>query len=565
MQKRITRFSIVLLLALSLRLILEPNAKSLALYAQSTEHSQTKPTVVLVRPAHWSKSLAEWKTYRSSEYQFSEVDSVGDSELLRKQIAKAISEGATPTAAILLCGDATLEVAPKQWRALTPGIVLDTQIQLGELTTKELCTDALYGDLDQDGCPDVAVGRLPAKTPEELTRMLRRSMDYEAIRPGPWNDTVHVTAGVGGFGYLADTAIETVTRRFLTEGIPSQFHMNVTVASCTSSYCPNPWKLRESYIDRINQGGLFWVYIGHGQVQELDRYEVDGKWLPIGQPSDAARFRCQNRPPIALMLACFTGAFDARVDCFSESLLAQPSGPIAVISGSRVTMPYGLSQLSSELLNGCFRDRIPTLGELLLQAKRRVWVDDETSSIPNDPDDRDQPEVFDIRKRYRKIVTDMAHALNPSDHDLTLERREHVRLMNLLGDPLLKIPYPQPIEVNLPSKATSGERIKISGQSAVSGRLIAEVSLVRDRVPQGVVPVRAYQGTEQENQQMDRNYQTANQLTVTSISQVIDAGRFEVELQIPSDSSGRHVVSVYVYGNREWSVGSQKLLVRKTP
>jgi hypothetical protein len=191
MQKRITRFSIVLLLALSLRLILEPNAKSLALYAQSTEHSQTKPTVVLVRPAHWSKSLAEWKTYRSSEYQFSEVDSVGDSELLRKQIAKAISEGATPTAAILLCGDATLEVAPKQWRALTPGIVLDTQIQLGELTTKELCTDALYGDLDQDGCPDVAVGRLPAKTPEELTRMLRRSMDYEAIRPGPWNDTVH--------------------------------------------------------------------------------------------------------------------------------------------------------------------------------------------------------------------------------------------------------------------------------------------------------------------------------------------------------------------------------------
>jgi hypothetical protein len=137
--------------------------------------------------------------------------------------------------------------------------------------------------------------------------------------------------------------------------------------------------------------------------------------------------------------------------------------------------------------------------------------------------------------------------------------------MNLLGDPLLKIPYPQPIEVNLPSKATSGERIKISGQSAVSGRLIAEVSLVRDRVPQGVVPVRAYQGTEQENQQMDRNYQTANQLTVTSISQVIDAGRFEVELQIPSDSSGRHVVSVYVYGNREWSVGSQKLLVRKTP
>jgi hypothetical protein len=95
-------------------------------------------------------------------------------------------------------------------------------------------------------------------------------------------------------------------------------------------------------------------------------------------------------------------------------------------------MPYGLSQFASELINGCFRDRIPTLGELVFEAKRRVWTDDEESASSIK-----QAEGFDVRKRYRKVVTDMAQALNPSDHDLTLERREHVRLMNLLGDPLL--------------------------------------------------------------------------------------------------------------------------------
>ena len=525
--------------------------------------AQEKPSVILVRPATWSTWLAQWKAYRSSQYQFIEVDSVASSTRLREQIAKAISASSTPTVAIVLCGDAAIEVAPKKWQALTPGIVLNTEIQLGELTTKELCTDALYGDLDQDGCPDIAVGRLPAKTPQELERMLGRSIDYESIAPGPWNDTVHVTAGVGGFGFLADTAIETVTRRFLTEGIPSYFKLNVTVASCTSSYCPNPWKLRESYIDRINQGGLFWVYIGHGQVDQLDHFQVAKEWLPIGQTTDAARFRCQNRPPIALMLACLTGAYDARVDCFSEQLLAQPQGPIAVISGSRVTMPYGLSQLSSELLNGCFRDRIETLGELVLQAKRRVWVDDEKNSVDTSTSDASESEVFDIRKRYRKIVTEMAQALNPSDHDLTLERREHVRLMNLLGDPLLKIPYPKPLELEIPSRATSGEVIKISGTSSQAGKLILELSMVRDRVPESVAALKAYQGTDQDHQQMDNNYQASNRLTVERLEKSIDAGAFEIELQIPPGVSGRYVVSGYVYGDQDWLVGSKKLLIRK--
>lgn len=541
------------------------------LWAQSkvdSANAQSKPTVVLVRPAAWAGSLAQWKEYRSNEYQFVEVDSNSNANQLRSRIAESIDQCVSPAVAILLCGDAALEIAPNQWRGLTPGVVQKTQIQLGELTTKELCTDAPYADIDQDGCPDLAIGRLPAKTPEELERMLRRSKDYESIRPGPWNDMVHVTAGVGGFGFLADAAIETVTRRFLTEGIPSYFRMNVTVASCTSTYCPNPFKLREAYIDRINQGGLFWVYIGHGQVDQLDHFQVDRSWLPIGQPSDASSFACRNRPPIALMLACFTGAFDARVDCFSEHLIAQPEGPIAVISGSRVTMPYGLSQLSSELLNGCFRDRIPTLGELLLQAKRRVWIDDEASgqesnSVASESSSDSPSEGFDIRKRYRKIVTEMAQALNPSQHDLILERREHVRLMNLLGDPLLKIPYPSPIQLEVPERAISGERLKVAGHSGVAGKLVVELALVRDRVPDGVAAVRNYRGTQEDHDRMEKNYQACNELRVDRQERVVGPGEFEIELTVPANASGRHIVSAYVYGEREWSAGSQKLVIRK--
>ena len=514
--------------------------------------------MILVRPDQWSESLDEWKAYRSRQYRFIEVDSVPSAQELRKRIASAASDAGSIPAALVLCGDAALEVSPNRWRALTPGMLIDTQIRLGEMTTQELCTDSLYGDFNDDGCPDLAIGRLPAKTPEELARMLRRSIEYEAIGPGPWNDMVHVTAGVGGFGFLADAAIETVTRRFLTEGIPAHFHMNVTVASCTSTYCPNPWKLRDAYIDRINQGGLFWVYIGHGQVNELDHYSVADQWLPIGQPVDASKFRCPTRPPIALMLACFTGAYDARVDCFSEHLLAQPQGPIAVIGGSRVTMPYGLSQFASELINGCFRDRVPTLGELVFEAKRRVWIDDEESAVS-----MKQAEGFDVRKRYRKIVTDMAQALNPSDHDLTLERREHVRLMNLLGDPLLKIPYPASLDLEVPSKGTSGESVAIQGHSGIAGRMVVELAMARDRVPENAVALRSYRGTQEDHQQMDLNYQASNQLVVHRLERSIESGGFEIDFPIPENCAGRYVLSAYVYGDRDWSVGAEKIAIRK--
>jgi len=552
-------------------------------HPQAGKPGNSKRPVLLVRPSGWETALNAWKDYRSSEYTFVEIDSKPRAAELQSEILRVAKGLQSPPAAILLCSDVAIEVSPKRFEILTPGVVLNTAIRLGEMTTDELCTDALYGDLDADGCPDIAVGRIPAKSPEELQRMLGRSIEYEAIGPGPWNDTVHVTAGVGGFGFLADAAIETVTRRFLSEGIPQHYHLNVTVASCTSTYCPDPLALRDVYIDRINeQGGLFWVYIGHGNVVELDRFQVGQEWLPIGLPSDTAKFNCSRRPPIALMLACFTGAFDARVDSFSEHLLAQPNGPIAVIAGSRVTMPYGLSQLASEMINGCFRDRLPTLGEVVLQAKRRIWIDDEsnpdtqtlaspsTQASPStavsalaSATSAQDPQIVDIRQRYRKIVTEMANALNPSNHDLTLERREHVRLMNLLGDPLLKIAYPQPMELNVQEKIIAGESLKVSGSSPIDGKLIVELALVRDRLPDGVAALASYRGTDQERQQMNQTYATSNQLVVERTEIAVKAGEFSIDIPIRAEARGRYVLSTYVYGQDSWGVASKKLTVQR--
>lgn len=546
---------------------------------RATAEPSPHASVIVVRPARWQSALERWSEYRSREYRIVEIDSQATAEQQVQAIRNAAKGCQPPATAVLLCGDVVREVdasepgrnnaastgKPKsRLEVLTPGIVLETAVRLGPLTTPSLCTDTGFGDLDGDGCPDLAVGRLPAKTPSELERMLERSILYESVAPGPWNDTVHVTAGVGGFGVLADTAIETVTRRFLTEGIPDHFRLQMTYASCTSTYCPNPIKLRESYIERINGGGLFWVYIGHGSVTHLDYMQAGNAWLPIGDADDAGRFRIRSRPPIAIMLACFTGAYDANVDCFSERLLAQESGPVAVIAGSRVTMPYGLSQLASEMINGCFRDRLPTLGDVVLQAKRRIWVDDPHAD-QQAPSEKPPVGIsrVDIRQRYRKIVTDMATALNPGEHDLLAERREHVRLMNLLGDPLLKIPYSDTIEIESPESFEPGSTALIRGKTPIGGRLVVELALVRDRLPEGLVPLSDYNGSPSQLEQMQTTYDTANDLRVSRFEQVVAPGEFKALITVPADLKGRCVISAYVYGENRWAVGSGRISVRK--
>ena len=91
-----------------------------------------------------------------------------------------------------------------------------------------------------------------------------------------------------------------------------------------------------------------------------------------------------------------------------------------------------------------------------------------------------------------------------------------------------------------------------------------ELSLVRDRLPDGVAPLSSYRGTAEQHEAMQRTYERSNDLLVTSKEQTVTEGPFSVDLEIPASAKGRYVVSAYVYGNNTWAVGSERLSVRKS-
>jgi hypothetical protein len=232
-----------------------------------------------------------------------------------------------------------------------------------------------------------------------------------------------VVAGIGGFGSATEALIEATAHQVIRQMVPRTYDVQPTLANPSSPHCPKPGDFAASVRRQFSAGSLAWIYLGHGLPTELDRVPIPGGTEAILSVNDVPLLRRSEQAPLAVLVACYTGALDARRDCLGEELLLAEEGPIAVIAATRVTMPYGNTVLGYELLRACFQDRPATLGEILRLAQRRSLS---------------APEAESLRTSIDKI----AERLSPPPVDLATERREHAAMYQLIGDPLLRLRRP---------------------------------------------------------------------------------------------------------------------------
>ena len=288
---------------------------------------------------------------------------------------------------------------------------------------------------------------------------------------------------------------------------------------------------------------MFWCYIGHGNKRRLDRV-----MLPDGRcdilDCDSARFlNAQHGSPIAIFLACYTGAIDGPDDCLSEEMLRQPHGPIAIVSSSRVAMPYGMAVLSLEMLDGYFQGNVTTLGELLLQSKQKLVAEQSESN------------------RYRKLIESMGRAFMPEPDLLKEERKEHVHLMHLLGDPLLRLKKPVKIVLDSNDRIQAGDTLVVRGDSPLGGTMTVDICYKRDRFRNRPARRREYDSSEQAFAQYDAVYRETHQLTCCAKQFVIEPGEFEIKIDVPADASGECFVRGMVESGSGFALGARPLYV----
>jgi len=545
----------------------------LSLAAPLFSESGRSTHVIVVHPPMFRASLQPWIEHRSAQgYTIHLLETY--SETGENEILHAIRELAaeSPLRAILLVGDA---YSPKAKIETIPSPLVRARVGIEQ----DIASDSIYGDLDGDGLPDVAVGRFSVQSTCELDAIIRKTIRYENQKnPGPWLRRINLTAGVGGFSPILDGSIESAARYIYSRTIPPEYDITLTQADVKSPYCPAPSQFRSETIARLNEGSLFWVYMGHGHHRSLDSVfwpEQSGhapSHAAIFDIGDAQYVSCKNGSPIAIFLACYTGALDAEEDCIAEELHRRETGPVAVFASSRVSMPYGMCVLGIEMIEETFRpgpvDQPLLLGDVILTAKRK--------SIQRQPESSRKQSLGQERS-VRDMVDSLAKMLDPTRGRLEEQRLDHVHLFHLFGDPLLRLPTPLGVKLDAPETAKPNTTIAIhgllpavtvpDGEKWASGqcRAVVELAVPKSRNTVFAPKNRVFSLTAESVREFNALYAQANQRVISRVIVNVSQQEFYAQLPIPNllkTQKGDFDLRVYYETPDSFGLGSRTITVR---
>ena len=509
---------------------------------------QAKADVLVVCPDALATAISPWIKYRRKQgYHVDRIESQPSAIELQQTIRAYAAK--QPLKAILLVGDA--QISPD--RVIAPDAHLKnyvpTHYHKAKIITpyggdQVIATDNPFGDLDGDCVAEIPVGRLPVDRSEDLTNLVGRIIDYESNSDfSAWRRQINLVAGVGGFGPLIDSVIEGSTKTFLISKIPSAYQTSMTQANWQSPYCPDPQRFRKTVLHRLNEGCMFWIYLGHGRIDKLDNLRVPGATYPILEYRDAGHLHAVTGAPIALLFCCYAAAFDAPNDCLAEEMMRSKGGPIAVIGGSRTTMPYAMTVMGDALMDEYFKKQPTTLGEILTNAKRKV-ADNKKGGV------------------NRVWIDRLAGLLGNTESQREAERHEHIQLFNLLGDPLLKMTLPQPVKVTAPRIVNKGEGISVEIDAPHAGFATVDLIAQRGTLLEPSMSRKQYDSSLTQRNAYQEEYWRSNNQQLDQQQYSIQKGSHTFTLQLPPNFAGPCHARIYIESEDGFALGATDIYVQ---
>lgn len=251
-----------------------------------------------------------------------------------------------------------------------------------------------------DGLPDLAIGRLPVATSEELAAQVEKIRAFENGKPSEWTGRALLVADnpEGGVDFGADS-----------EGLGALLPSAMVAERVYLGELPLA-KAREALKTQWNEGVGFVNYLGHGG---LDRWAGEGLLVNADVPTLGS----DGQLPLVASMTCVIGRFEAPgLDSLGEALVREPhGGAIAVWAASGVG-----NHTDSEMLGRYL------IGAL---AAAQARVDDDSAGRPG----QDRPTVGDL------VLESLARYSGSGAPPST------GLLYNLLGDPALQLhPIPTP-------------------------------------------------------------------------------------------------------------------------
>jgi hypothetical protein len=215
-------------------------------------------------------------------------------------------------------------------------------------------SDNYYVNINSDHIPDIAIGRLPASTPAELSGMVSKIVSYESGSGTALVNKALLVADIPDTGGDFGSDIDSVA---------TVFPATVTVSKLYHADYPDATNMNSALLQGINSGEVFMSYFGHAGV---DRLSQDG----ILTVADVESMTNLSKLPVMSAMTCVIGNFAVPgFTSLGEALILNKAGGAAAIwTSTGMSDDKQALLLDKAFFSGAFDGSSQTVGELVINA-----------------------------------------------------------------------------------------------------------------------------------------------------------------------------------------------------
>ena len=283
-------------------------------------------------------------------------------QALKDFVNRAHTTGKRALRFVVLLGDATID--PRDYSGFGDADFVPTaQVPMAQVSL-ETASDDWFADADDDGVPELAVGRLSVRTAVQAQEIIAKIVGYETSNDTSWIKNVLLVADEND----AVSNFEQSSRA-LRSLVPAGYDVKDVFRGALG-----PDETHWELLDQVNRGQLIVNYTGHGSMRVWGH---DAALLTADDVRDL--WRNNARLPFVVAMNCLNGFFHDIYDeeSLGETFLRAPQGgAIAAWASSALTQPGPQAQVNQELFRLLFTRAELTIGEAVAAAKRVITDSD---------------------------------------------------------------------------------------------------------------------------------------------------------------------------------------------
>jgi hypothetical protein len=347
-----------------------------------------------------------------------------ETAVLAPPVEKALESLPRPPAHVLLVGDDLPGASGEPW--YLPARRVDGHYWRGD-GSRTFASDSIFGDLDRDDVPDVPVGRIPARSPAEVSVVVRKIIAFEERAPTLDDLRIPFWAGDPMYGPVIQAMAPMVALDVVRKHTPGWMQPWILAADPGHPLCGWPPDQPELFTRQIRRGALLGVLMSHGSITSMHGITHEGRSIDYTVRLVADAFAEGPPAPPVIVFTCSSGDFSARTTCLTEAMVLAPGGPVAAIGATEESHPLP-NYYSGVCLAKTLVGRPRTIGDLWLRTQRSGLKERNVL----------------MEGALKRVESSQGMATS-----VALLKRDQPLIYALLGDPATRIRSPEPLEVSL--------------------------------------------------------------------------------------------------------------------